>query len=97
MKATTAQINLVPAPLRVSLAARRPVVFQVPQASLFLMLAMIVTIAGGILLPTALPSGSDWNEFVTCAKTISITRCEAAPVQTCVPSVPPGPWTFNAF
>lgn len=97
MKTITLQTNLVPAQLQVLPPVRRMAMPYIPKIGLSLILAMIGLAAGGTLMRTAVPGGNDWNEFVACAKTLSVARCQTAQVQTCVPRVPPGPWTFNSY
>jgi hypothetical protein len=88
MKTIALQTNLMP--------VRRVTMPRIPKAGLSLILAMIGLAAGGIMIQTVPPSGNDWNEFVACAKTLSVARCQTAQVQTCAPRVPTGPWTFNS-
>jgi len=97
MKTITLQTNLMPAPLRVLPPVRRVAMPCIPKAGLFLILVITSLAVCGTLMRTAIPSGNDWNEFVACAKTLSVARCQTAQVQTCIPRVPPGPWTFNSY
>ncbi len=88
MKTIALQTNLMP--------VRRMAMPCIPKAGLSLILLMIGLVVGGTLMWTAVPGGNDWNEFVACAKTLSVAPCQTAQMQTCVPRVPPGPWTFNS-
>ena len=88
MKTITLQTNLMP--------VRRVAMPCIPKAGLSLILTMASLAVGGILIQTVLPSGNDWNEFVACAKTLSVARCQTTQMQTCAPRVPTGPWTFNS-
>ena len=88
MKTIALQTNLMP--------AHRVVIPYIPKAGLSLILAIIGLAAGGIMIQTILSSENDWNEFVACAKTLSVARCQTTQMQTCAPRVPTGPWTFNS-
>ena len=89
MKTIALQTNLMP--------VRRMAMPCIPKAGLSLILMMIGLVVGGTLIQTALPSGNDWNEFVACAKTLSVARYQTTQVQTCVPRAPSGLWTFNSY
>ena len=89
MKTIALQTNLMP--------VRRVAMPCIPKAGLLLILAMTSLAAGGTLMRAAVPGGNDWNEFVACAKTLSVARYQTTQVQTCVPRAPSGLWTFNSY